>query len=404
MNTLVQTPAATPRALPGHRRRLHVAVVTETWPPEVNGVAMTVHRMVECLSHSHRVTLLRARQGREDSLGADLGVRLPGVTTVLLPSVPVPRYHELRMGVPCVGRLRREWQAAPPDAVHVITEGPLGWSAVRAAKALGIPVLSDFHTNFHQYTAHYGMGWFRVLALRYLRHLHNQTRLTLVPTRAMAHDLGREGFRHLDILARGIDTEQFHPRHRRAELRASWGAAPGDPVLLMVSRIAPEKNLPLALEAFARVRERVPHAQMVVVGDGPARTRLAGSHPEVFFAGMQTGTALAEHYASADLFVFPSLSETFGNVTLEAMASGLAVVAFDYAAARQHIVDGENGRTVPRDDAERFIEVTADLAADRVQAARLGAAACRTAQAIDWSRICERYEQLLKRCLEVEHG
>jgi glycosyltransferase involved in cell wall biosynthesis len=392
-NTDVRADEASPR------RRLRVAVVTETWPPEVNGVAMTIHRMVDWLSRRHEVALIRVRQR-----GAQVGTPIPGVTTRVMPGIPVPRYHELRMGLPSTGSLKRVWESEPPHIVHVITEGPLGWSAVRAANALGIPVISDFHTNFHQYTAHYGMGLFKPIALRYLRNLHNRTRLTLVPTEALADDLKREGFRGLDVLARGIDTELFHPGRRRDSLRANWGAGPDDPVLLMVSRIAPEKNLTLALEAFEQARAQTPGARMVVVGDGPARSSCAKRHPDVHFAGMQTGETLAEHYASADIFVFPSLSETFGNVTLEAMASGLAVVAFDYAAAREHIVNGRNGRSVPRAGSSAFVDAVAELARDRLQTRRLGNAARDTALAVDWSRVFERYEFFLEQCVEVSDG
>ncbi|WP_410347070.1 glycosyltransferase family 4 protein [Thioalkalivibrio sp.] len=380
-------------------RRRRVTVVTETWPPEVNGVAMTIHQLVDWLSRRHEVSLIRVRQR-----GGDRGITLPGVTTRVMPGVPVPRYRELRMGVPSTRALKRLWQREPPDIVHVITEGPLGWSAIRAANAAGIPVISDFHTNFHQYTTHYGMGLLRPIALRYLRSLHNRTRLTLVPTRMLADDLERAGFRGLDVLARGIDTERFSPRQRQETLRAHWGAKPDDPVLLMVSRIAPEKNLPLALKAFEQARARAAGARMVVVGDGPARASFAKAHPDVHFVGMQTGETLAEHYASADIFVFPSLSETFGNVTLEAMASGLAVVAFDYAAAREHIADGRNGRSVPCTDAAAFADVVAELALDRLQTKRLGNAARETALAIDWERICERYEFFLQQCVEAPDG
>jgi len=395
-STPLKKPAALSPETQPETGRLRVTVVTETWPPEVNGVAMTIHQLVSWLGARHDVTLVRVRQGRTDR-----GVPIPGVRTELMPGVPVPRYHGLRMGLLSVGRLKAAWSEIRPDVVHVITEGPLGWSAVRAATALGIPVISDFHTNFHQYTAHYGFGLFRRAALNYLRGLHNRTRVTLVPTQALADDLGRSGFRDLDVLARGIDTELFSPERRNPGLREVWGASPDDPVLLMVSRIAPEKNLPLALAAFARAREQVSNARMVVVGDGPARAGLAGSHPEVHFAGMQTGVPLAEHYASADIFVFPSLSETFGNVTLEAMASGLAVAAFDYAAAREHIVHGQNGLALDPDDTEGFIAAVAALTAQPDEVSRLASAARTTALDIDWSNVCLRYEMLLRKSLEA---
>lgn len=396
--TLVPEP--TGAAINGGRRRLHVAVVTETWPPEVNGVAMTIHRMVDGLRTHHDVSLIRIRQGNTDT-----GITLDGVDTLLLRGMPLPRYSELRMGLPCTGLLKRRWRRERPDVVHIVTEGPLGWSAVLAARALNIPVVSDFHTNFHQYTAHYGLGLLMPVALRYLRALHNRTRLTLVPTRALAVELECQGFLRLEVLERGIDTDLFHPRHRRADLREAWGAGVDDPVMLMVSRVAPEKNLPLALRAYERAREQVPGVRMVVVGDGPARKAFATAHPDVHFAGMQTGAPLAEHYASADIFLFPSLSETFGNVTLEAMASGLAVVAFDYAAAREHIVDGRNGRTVACSDDDSFIRAATELAAGRAQAARLAAAARTTTLELDWSRICRRYEDILhEMCPEPAGG
>lgn len=378
------------------QRRLRISVVTETWPPEVNGVAMTTHRLISCIAERHAVTLVRARQraGRP-------GVRVAGVFEQVMPAVPLPLYTELRAGLPVSARLRRQWQEERPDLVHVITEGPLGWSAVRAARQLKIPVISDFHTNFHQYAQHYGFGIFQRIALWYLRYLHNQTPLTLVPTQALVRGLGAQGFRDLDVLSRGVDTQGFDPKWRCSDLRAEWGVGENDPVLLTVSRIAPEKNLPLALTAFARVRTRIPGLRMVVVGDGPTRAQTAAQNPEVIFVGMQTGEALSRHYASADLFVFPSLSETFGNVTLEALASGLPVVAFDYAAAEETIVNGWNGFKVDtRDDSgfilavEKLAEVLVRNAADF---AEMRQAARDTALRLDWQRICQRYESLLYR-------
>lgn len=390
INKQTSMPVSTAFARAPAGPRLSVAVVTETWPPEINGVAMTIHQLVTWLATRHHVTLVRVRQGADDQ-----GARPPGVETLLMPGVALPRYQGLRMGVPAVRRLKVAWRERRPDVAHVITEGPLGWSAVKAAVSLGIPVLSDFHTNFHHYAAHYGFGVLRRPVLAYLRGLHNRTRATLVPTRALADELHGEGFTGLQVLARGIDTRLFDPHRRRETVRQRWGAGPDDPVLITVGRIAPEKNLTLALTAFEQVRSRWPRARMVIVGDGPTKAGFAQVHPEVHFAGMQTDTALAEHYASADIGVFPSLTETFGNVLLEAMASGLAVVAFDYAAAREHIVHGQCGLAVDRADAKGFIDAVCALAGDRSRVARLGAAARVSALDLDWSAVCQRYEHLL---------
>lgn len=371
--------------------RLRIAVVTETWPPEVNGVAMTTHRLVSCIAERHEVTLFRARQraGRP-------GVVVAGVVEQVMPAVPLPLYTELRAGLPGYLSLRRHWEKERPDLVHVITEGPLGWAAVQAARHWQIPIISDFHTNFHQYAKHYGFGVFQRLALWYLRHLHNQTHLTLVPTQALVRELTAEGFRSLDVLSRGVDTQRFNPQWRCADLRAKWGAGEKDRVVLTVSRIAPEKNLPLALAAFAQVKRRIPKLRMVVVGDGPTRAQVAVDHPDVQLVGMQTGEALSRHYASADLFVFPSLSETFGNVTLEALASGLPVVAFDYAAARETIENNRNGLKVDVGDASGFLLAVEKLAeSPEATLSAMRQAARETALGLDWQRICQRYESLM---------
>lgn len=380
-----------PPAASGVRgERLRVSVVTETWAPEVNGVALTLRRMLRWLDERHTVTLVRPEQGR-----ADAGEPLVHGRTVTVPGLGLPRYPGLRLGLPATTRLRRCWEAAPPDVVHVITEGPLGWSAVRAATRLGLPVISDFHTNFHRYLGHYQAAWLRPLALRYLRRLHNATDLTLVPTECVAAELQRQGFQGLDLLPRGIDTGVFHPARRSAALRNEWGAAPGAPVLLAVGRIAPEKNLGLACETFLRVRQRHPDAVMVVVGDGPSRDVLQRRYPGVRFVGAQRGEQLAESYASADLFLFPSETDTFGNVVLEAMSSGLAVVAYDAGAARRHIVDGINGLRVPFGAADAFVAAALSALDDELSVRRIGRAARMAVGGLDWETVCQRYQQYL---------
>lgn len=356
-------------------------------------MAMTTRRMVECLRQDHQVELIRVAQPRTVEV-------LPEVVEHVFPGMSLPLYRELRAGFPARRRLLALWRQQPPDLVHVITEGPLGWSAVAAAQRLRVPVISDFHTNFHEYAAHYGFAFFQTLALRYLRRLHNATRLTLVPTRSLAESLRTRGFARLAVLARGVDTALFTPGLRSGELRRSWGAGSEQIVLLFVSRLAPEKNLALALRAYAEARQRLPGVRMVIVGDGPERDRLRAAYPDVHFAGMQRGHSLAEHYASADVFIFPSLSETFGNVTLEAMASGLAVVAFDYAAAREHVIDGVNGRAVPCADADHFVRAVHAVAAQPTDMRRMGNAARMTALRLDWASICQRYRELIVQVLQ----
>ena len=315
---------------PPSRRPLFVALVTETYPPEVNGVAMTVARVAEGLrARRHRVQVVRPWQALADT------ARTPGLDEVLVKGVPVPRYPHLKMGLPCTRRLVAQWRHARPDIVHIATEGPLGWSALRAAQRLGLPVTSDFRTNFQAYSRHYGLGWLSQAILAYLRRFHNATRCTMVPTEALRDELEALGFAPVRAVARGVDASRFHPQHRSAQLRASWGATDQTLVVLHVGRLAAEKNLGALLDSYEKIRQLRPDSRLVLVGDGPSRADLERRCPGAVFAGMRTGHELAEHYASGDLFVFPSTTETFGNVTLEAMASGLPVVAYHYAAAAQ---------------------------------------------------------------------
>jgi glycosyltransferase involved in cell wall biosynthesis len=375
---------------------LKIALVTETFPPEINGVAMTLSHLVEGLAHrSHDVTVSRPRQNALDTARADGLYR-----EELFPSLPIPGYAFLRLGLPARGRLLRAWRARRPDLVHVATEGPLGYSALLAARRLGLPVSSSFHTNFHSYSRHYGFAFLTRPALAYLRHFHNRTRITLSPTAELNDALARDGFRDLRLMSRGVNTRVFSPSHRSEALRASLGVGPADLLVVHVSRLAAEKNYPLLFEAFAAIRERVPHAKLVIVSDGPLRKKLARQHPHARFTGFLPRDALAAHYASADLFLYPSLTETFGNVTTESLASGLPVVAFDYAAAARFIRHGENGWLVPVGDRAAFIAAAVQVAGDATLRARLRPAARRTAEGISWDFVVDQLERDFASLLE----
>ncbi len=318
---------------------LHIGIVTETYPPEVNGVAMTLGRLAAVLrGHGHHVSVVCPRRNGRGGNDPDLRE---------VPGLPLPGYRGLRFGLPAAGILQRLWRQQPPDALYVATQGPLGASAVRAARRCGIPVVSGFHTNFHTYCRHYHARWMEPAVFAYLRRFHNRTGATLAPTEALRADLAAHGLRNVEVLGRGIDTELFTPARRDARLRADWGVEEDAPAVIYVGRLAAEKNLQLAVRAFHALRDVQPGARFVLVGDGPLAARLHAEHPDFIFCGMRTGTELAAHYASGDLFLFPSLTETFGNVLLEALASGLAVVAYDHAAASQHIRAHENGLIAP---------------------------------------------------------
>jgi glycosyltransferase involved in cell wall biosynthesis len=381
-------PAPDERSPPVRR----VALVTETWPPEVNGVAATFSRVVDGLrQRGHELQLVRPRQHAAQRPAEDERYR-----EVLLRGLPIPRYPQLRMGLPARRQLAALWAQHRPEVVHIATEGPLGWSALRAARQLRIPVVSDFRTNFQAYSRHYGIGWLHAPVMAYLRSFHNRTACTMVPTEALRSELAAAGFRGLRVVSRGVDTRRYDPQLRSEALRASWGARPDTLVALCVGRLAPEKNLGVVIDAAEAMRRHLgghgPRLRVVLVGDGPERARLQQRCPDAVFTGQRHGADLAAHYASADVFLFPSVTETFGNVVTEAMASGLAVVAYDHAAAGQLIRHGENGLLARCDDLAGFCHLARRVAGDRTQRRDLGAQARATALGLDWGRIVELVE------------
>ena len=382
---------------------LDIALVTETYLPEVNGVAVTVARMVEgLLKRGNRIHMIRPRQSKNDVCAEQVNYR-----ETLVAGMAIPGYSALRIGLPAKGRLVKMWSEQRPDIVHIATEGPLGWSALAAARKLAIPVSTDFHTNFHCYAKHYRIGLFTKPMAAYLRNFHNKASCTIVPTDSLQRQLERDGYQNVIVVSRGVDGELFHPSKRSVRLRESWGADEETPVVMLVSRLAPEKNLNVVIQAFEQMRKIHPLARLVMVGDGPARAELQAQNPHVIFAGMQTGEALAQHYASGDIFLYPSLTETYGNVTVESMASGLATVAFDYAAARQHIRHDLNGLLVPYEDTDAFIAQSKAIISDMARVNRLRHAARHTMESQTWERIMGDLESVLIdtiRTQGVSHG
>ena len=330
---------------------LKISFVTETYLPEINGVALTLSRWATMLGKKgHQVSLVRPRI--ENFHASE---ELP---TTWVNGLPIPGYDGLRFGLPAGRLIRRAWKQERPDIVYIATEGPLGASALRCARKMKIPTLTGFHTNFHVYSRHYGFGLLYQLILSHLRRFHNRSQGTVVPTVEMAESLRESGFRNVNVLGRGVESGLFSPDRRSRELRNRWGIEDDDLAVLYVGRLAPEKNLPLAINAYTAMRGVSARIKFVVVGDGPMLTSFRKQYPDIRFCDLKTGVELAEHYASCDLFLFPSESETFGNVTLEAMSSGLAVIAYDYAAARMHINDGQTGVLVPFGEPESFISAS----------------------------------------------
>lgn len=363
---------------------MRIALFTDTFLPEVNGVARTLGRLVaHATARGHEVGLVTPRVSREDASGTSFHRQLAGM--------PVPVYPELKLARPLDGTGRRLLAEFRPDLVHVATESTVGASGARWALRQGIPLVTSFHTNFPAYLAGYGLGWAEGWVWNHLRAFHGRARLTFCPSVATREMLRARGFHdRLRIWSRGVDHELFHPDRRKESVRQRL--APGaDRILLYVGRLAPEKRVDLLLEAFREVRalarERV---VLVLVGDGPAAPALRrAAVPDVRFTGYLRGVELAEAYAAGDLFVFPSDTETFGNVVAEAMASGLPVVAPSAGGVTEMVREGETGLLVPPGDPLALARATLRLLNDDGLRAALAAGARARAEARSWPVILD---------------
>ncbi len=372
---------------------MRYVIVTETYPPEVNGVALTVQALESGLrARGHEVGLVRPRQRDGQA---------PATHETLVRGAALPRYPGLRFGLPATRRLSQLWREARPDAIYVATEGPLGWSALSAARRLGIPAATGFHTRFDRYMRDYGAAWLEQPALRWMRHFHNRANATLVPTRQLQVFLQEGGFNHVALLPRAVDTVLFDPAKRSPCLRQAWGVPEHAVVAIHVGRIAAEKNLALAVHAFRNLQRTRPDARFVWVGDGPSRAQLQHDNPDFIFCGVQRGEALAQHFASGDLFIFPSRSETFGNVTLEAMASGVPTVAFDYGAAREHLRDATHGAAIMEGDDDAFVAAVRHIGSDPDLRFAMACAARDAVSGLQPQQVAAAFEAILGRLAQA---
>jgi glycosyltransferase involved in cell wall biosynthesis len=372
---------------------MRVTLVTETYFPQVNGVSRTLGELVRVLTQAgDRVQLIHPDYGptchRED---------VHPVRSFVLPF-----YKELYLPRPPFGSVHRAIDAFRPDIVHIATEATLGHSVLRFARRRRLAIVSSFHTNFDQYSGHYRVGWARTAIWRYMRWFHNRTVETYVPSETTIRQLEHLGFERMVLWKRGVDSALFRPeRPARAALRRALGWSADDLVVSYVSRIAPEKNVDYLAEALSIVAARRPSVRILLVGDGPTRPALEqriGSFAH--FAGYKTGEVLADHYAASDIFAFCSLTETFGNVVLEAMASGLPVVALKAGGVGETVQPGKTGVLVdPSEPPESLANALLGLIDDPHERTRMARAARNYAVSQSWDAIMgglrERYQAVI---------
>jgi glycosyltransferase involved in cell wall biosynthesis len=373
---------------------MRLLLISDTYHPDINGVARTLQTLAEGLSRrGHKIEIVT-------TLAATGGPEEDRLKRHVMLSLPIPGYPSLRIGIATTWQMEVLLDQFQPEVLYVATETPLGIASIRAAAKRGIPVVSGFHTNFQSYLEEYHLPGLEAVAQGLLRSIHNQTARTLTPSSDTAATLERWGIRNVGVMGRGVDTDLFTPTRRSGELRAAWGADEGTPVAVYVGRMAAEKNLPLAVRAFQFLQKIHPAARCVFVGDGPRLKSLREEHPEFIYAGARRGEDLAAHYASGDLFIFPSTSETFGNVVLEAMASGLLPVAYDYAGPRLMIQSGINGWLAPFDDEGQFL-TQVGAAAEAWNDASRREAARKAALDLSWNRVIEQFEHELTAVMQA---
>ncbi|WP_313458399.1 glycosyltransferase family 1 protein [Pseudomonas sp.] len=371
-------------------RTLRITLVSETAPAQMGGEAHTLAQLSEGLRRrGHRVEIVRTRH-------CDEAMRA-GPELLLCRSWRLPGYPALQWGAVSMHTLTRRWRRQRPDVLYIATEGPLGLSALRAARRLGIAVVSGYHANVPRVCDQLRLGALVRVLTHYLRWFHRRCAATLVPSVSLSLALQRRGFEHVSVLDRGVDAQLFNPSRRSQALRERWGLGAKDIAVLHVGRLLPEKNLALLAPCWHALQHQSAQRRLrlVIVGDGPYRATLQRQLPDALFCGAQTGEALAEHYASGDLFLFPSLHETFGNVVLEAMASGLAVVAYDQAAAAQHVSPGHSGALAMPGDHRAFIEAACWLLEDSETLRRVRLNARQHASRQSWPAVVEQFESYL---------
>jgi phosphatidylinositol alpha 1,6-mannosyltransferase len=377
-------PHTTPRpSRPRHAALERLALFTDTWVPQVNGVARTLDRLItEC--HARGIeTLVVTPEDTEATAPS------PGVAR--WPSRAFWAYPQLRMSSPSPTRATRLLEQFRPSIVHLATPFGIGLSGRRAARALGVPLVSSYHTHFTAYLRHYRLQALDAISWPSLRWFHNGGLQTYAPTSVVARELTARGFHDVRVWGRGIDTERFSPAHRSDALRTALGCDESTCLVAYVGRLAPEKGIDIAMAAMAPLLAAEPsRVRFLVVGDGPAETRLrAEAPPGVIFLGRREGAALAEAYASADVFLFPSTTETFGNVVLEAMASGLAVISHNDGPTTEFAHAG-TALPVNVQSPEAITAAVRTLLDDPTQRARLAEAGRAEALRRGWSSVWDR--------------
>lgn len=373
-------------------KKLKIALVTETWSPEINGVANSLLNLCQGLQNlGHQILLIRPRPKLECK-------RFKPDDECWVRAQAIPKYSTLQFGWPQFSKISNAIDNFQPDIVHIVTEGPLGFASLMVAKSKNIPVSSGFHSAFQEFSRYFEFPFLVKPIGKYLTWFHRKTAITCVPsqdTKLALQEMGVDGC--ISVVGRGVDTQLFNSNKKSHRLRAEWNADADTKVLISVGRLSPEKEVGLVIQTYIEMKSKTDEkVKLVIVGDGPDRTRLeqmAKDH-DVIFTGSLVGEKLASAYASADVFIFPSQVETFGNVALEALASGLPVVAYDYACAKKHVIHQQTGWLIPLGDIE-LMRKTIHALPQRKVLNQMGICAEKNVSQAGWLKPVKDFEKAL---------
>jgi phosphatidylinositol alpha 1,6-mannosyltransferase len=373
---------------------MRVLYCTDTYPPQVNGVSVVTAISVAGLrERGWDVHVIAPRYPHEDAARRDPNV-------IALPSMPLPLYPDVRLVLPDYAAVRAAIDRLKPDLVHCATEFIVGRVGQIAAARAGVPIVTSYHTDFSRYMTSYGVPWLAKPVARYLARFHKRARRTFTPSKASRADLLRLGVSDVEVWGCGVDADRFNPSRRSQELRVKLGIDDAF-TFLYVGRLAAEKGVDVVMEAYRRAESQLPHgaARLVVAGAGPEEKRLRATAPPgtVFLGFLERDAALPALYASADAFAFASTTETLGLVILEAMASGLSIIAAPAGGVAEHLRDGENGIAYPPNDVDACAAAMVRLATDASLSVRLRTGARRTAEGLTWSAELDRLDASYRR-------
>jgi glycosyltransferase involved in cell wall biosynthesis len=373
---------------------MRVLYCTDTYPPQVNGVSVVTALSVAGLrERGWECAIVAPRYPNDATSVFSEYAEDEGVTAI--PSISIPIYPDIRFTIPSYGAVYRVAHRFKPDLIHSETEFIQGRLGQLVGARLGIPLVSSYHTDFARYTDSYGMPWLRGTIERYITRFHRRSRRTYTPSAPAREDLLRWGIRDVEVWGRGVDITTYSPRLRSDALRAERGLA-NRFTFLYVGRLAHEKNVEQIVEAYRVALPSLPadSTRLVIAGAGPREAALrAAAPPSVIFLGyLDRRTELPALYASADAFVFASLTETLGLVVLEAMASGLPVIATPAGGVADHLRDGQNGIAYPANDARAMADAMIALASNPTRARALALAARATAEALSWDHELDRLD------------